>query len=339
MVFFMKTRVTFLLLSSDSVVLLGESGRSWRPGTRARASVTLLLTPQLRLHGRFPGQAPPHAAGTGGRAPKRARPIRTIVEPAATAASRSSLMPMERSSNPRRSARRPSVSKASFAAPFPGRRHRHEAPHGEPQIAQLRHELAGRPRGAPVAARQARRLDLHQDPCPRSEAGDPLALCGTGDALPEAHQRGELRHFVPLHRTEEVPGHPGVAAVGGRLAHAAPPRSSPPGPSAPPGAADGPRRPEALRDADHADPGGFAAGALDPLPDGEQPSCDVVASGGRRGRRNRRLPGPAPRPNPRWRRRRCPRARASRRSSTPGHRPSMSARHPLPSARTRRQSR
>ncbi len=270
--------------------------------------------------------------------------MRTMVEPAATAASRSSLMPMERSSSPRASARAPEQLEGLLGRTSAGGRHRHESPHVEPEIAELGHQLGGGRGRATVTAGQARRLDLHEDPGLRGETGDPLALGHPGHALPDTHQRSELGHLVALDRTQEVPRDAGGLSPspdgpdrGGLrdqlrrivLAQVGQPRVH--------GCTDG-LGTETLGDADHPHPGGITAGALDPLPDGQQPSRDLVASEGRRGRRNRRLPGRAPL-RPRWRRRRCPPARAWKRSSTPGHRPSMSVRCPLPSARTRPQSR
>ena len=262
--------------------------------------------------------------------------MRTMVEPAATAASRSSLMPMERSSRPSPSANRPTVSKASLAAAGPGAATVMRPRTSRPRSAQTRHEHAHFPRGAAVAAGQPGRVDLHEDPGPRGEAGDPRALGLPGHALPQTDERGQLRHLVPLHRAEEVPDDLVIPMVGRRLleelrrvvlAQVRQPRPA--------------RRAhrvgtEPLGDRDHPDPGRIPAGALDPLPDRTQPVCDLVASGGRRGRRNRRHPGRDPRPPSPWRRRRCPPARAWRRSSRPGRPPCWRTRCPPPSARSRR---
>ncbi len=87
--------------------------------------------------------------------------MRTMVDPAATAASRSSLIPIERSSRPSVSANRPTVSKAARAAGRAWCRHRHETPHVQPQFAQPAHQFPHARRGTPVAARKAARVDLH----------------------------------------------------------------------------------------------------------------------------------------------------------------------------------
>ena len=172
-------------------------------------------------------------------------------------------MPIERSSSPRSVGQPRHRLEGRPGRGVTRRRHRHEAPHVEPEVAQPRHQFAGTPpRRAAVAAGQAGRVDLHEDRRPGREPGDPLALGLAGHALPHAHDRGERAHLVPLHRTEEVPDRPRGRPRRPPPSPRARPRSSRPGPCSP----ASPRRTdrigtEALRDADHAHPGGVAAGA------------------------------------------------------------------------------
>ena len=84
-------------------------------------------------------------------------------------------------------------------------RHGHEPPHVEPEVKEAADQLAHVGRVVPVAAGQARRVDLHQDPCPRGKAGDPRSLGLPGHALPQTDERCQQRDLVSLHGSEEVP--------------------------------------------------------------------------------------------------------------------------------------
>ena len=272
--------------------------------------------------------------------------MRTIVEPEATAASRSSLIPIERSSNSRSSANRRTLSKDARAAIRPGAatvmRPRTSSPSARSFPTNSPTAAGAQPLrpGKPVVSTWTRTA------APGTQRAIARALGLPGHALPQGDQWGQLGHLVPLHRTEKVPCHGlrlafpfacrrGLGHQLGCVVLAQIPKSG-----RPRHRHDG--RPEALGDTDDADSFGIAPGVLDALADTVEPLRDRAgggkvagrASGGRRGRRNRRHPGRIRSRIPR-RRRRCRPAPAYRRWRRSG-RPTWKAAHRPPSVRSRR---
>ena len=126
--------------------------------------------------------------------------MRTMVEPAATAASRSSLIPIERSSNSRSSAKRRTVLEGRPRRRRARCRHGHETAYVEPERAQFPHQLPHRIRRATVAAGQA-------------------ASCRPGRGLPRPARRARCARPRP----------PGPrSATGRRVGPAGPPCSAAP---------------------------------------------------------------------------------------------------------------
>ena len=179
-------------------------------------------------------------------------------------------------SAPRRpswSASRPTVSNAARAAAGTRCRHRHEAPHVEP-------EAAARPRtssptsdgghplrpGRPVVSTCTRTRAPGAKRAIRAPSASRATLCHSPTI------GASSAHLVALHGAEEVPHDVASSSPRRRLRRRAPPHSSRPGRRSP-ASARGAHRigPEPLGHADHPHPGGIAAGALDPLPDRGQP--------------------------------------------------------------------
>ena len=248
-------------------------------------------------------------------------------------------VPIERSPRPSPSARWATVSKdARATAAGPGAATVMEAHHVEVEGTQAPHQVGHLMGRTAVPAGQARRVDLRHDRRPGGEAGDPLPLADPGHALPEADDGRQARHLVALHGAEEVPDRVTGCAARWVADQAGLPRElrrvvlADVAQSRAEGCPHCVRS-EAFGDADDPDALGITAGALDAQPECLEPGSDLGASAGRRGRRNRRRRGRALLPFP-WRRRRCPPARACRRSRRPGRRPW--AERLLPSVRIRR---
>ena len=147
-----------------------------------------------------------------GRAPKRARPTRTIVAPSSTATSKSSVMPIDSSASSRatacsRSSREPAAGVAVVG------RHGHEPGDVEAVGAECVDQRGHRRRRAPALLRLLPQVHLHQDPGAGRAAGDLGAELGPVDRLPARDPRRELAHLVALELSEEVPAARPATAV------------------------------------------------------------------------------------------------------------------------------
>ena len=151
--------------------------------------------------------------------------MRTMVDPAATAASRSSLMPIERSSRPRRvgQARHRLEGRGAPPSAGPGAATVMRPTHVELEVAQPRHQVGhlrrgGQPLrpGSPVVSTCTRTEAPGAKRAIRSPSATRATLC----QRPTSGASGG--HLVALHRAEEVPDRvTGVArrVLTGRLRH------------------------------------------------------------------------------------------------------------------------
>ena len=257
--------------------------------------------------------------------------MRTMVDPAATAASRSALIPIDRSSRPSASARRPTERKAAAAASASG---------GATVISpsSCRSSVESDPARAATSA-GAQPLRPGRPPvvstwirtrAPGCVLRDALSLGEPGHALPHVDQWRQRPHLVALDRAQKVPLRPGrPGRLGLQLGGVVLPDI---GQSRRPGRLDR-LGPEPLGHREHPHPGRIASGALDAGQHSRQASRDFVVTEGRRARRNRRHPGRTRLLCSRSRRR-CRRCRPGRGRGTGPDHCSRDA-HPPPSARIR----
>ena len=150
---------------------------------------------------------PARRRGPGGRSPKRARPILTMVEPADTATSRSSVMPMERSRSPRSSASRATDSKVTAALERSG-------------AATVMRPLTSSPSPRRFATRPGTSADGQPFRPGRPVVStstmtaapgatrDPISLRLASNGLPDPDEGASEATLLRLDRPEEVPSGP-----------------------------------------------------------------------------------------------------------------------------------
>ncbi len=134
-----------------------------------------------------------------------------MVDPSRTATSRSSVIPIDRSRTPSRSASDASEWNAARGVVRPALgSDAHQSAHDEPEILTTRDQIGDVIRPATTLLGFARSVHLYEHRGVVGALGDLGGELGSVDGLPKRDVFGDRPHLVRLQPTDEVPAHRGV---------------------------------------------------------------------------------------------------------------------------------